>query len=97
MPAINVEGVELNVYQDGRWIVIEKCIGRDRKNNVSIMSRRRMALQNPIAETLVKELKGVAARPTKGCTCDYRYGFSDHAEHCQSIYVASGSRGFDDD
>jgi hypothetical protein len=38
---------------------------------------------------LVKKMKQVAALQTARCTCDYRQGFSDHAEHCLSIYVAS--------
>jgi hypothetical protein len=42
-------------------------------------------------------VKRVTNLPTARCTCDYRYGFSDHAEHCQSIYKASDPGGYYDD
>jgi len=58
---------------------------------------RQFTLDDPAAITLLEKMKSVAALQTARCTCDYRYGYSDHAEHCQSIHVAKYDGGCLDD
>lgn len=95
---IVVEGVELTVTQTGDSVSVSRVVGRDRKRKIDITSGKNFTRDAPTAITLVEKMKRVAALETARCTCDYRYGFSDHAEHCQSIYVAqSDGAGFDDD
>lgn len=87
---IVVDGVELTVMQT----VVQKCVyinvkrivGRDRKRKIDITGGIETEMEDALH--LVRVLKDVVALPTARCTCDYRYGFSDHADHCQSIYVA---------
>lgn len=94
---IEVDGVELTV-QVGDSVKIHRVVGRDRKRKIDITSTLVLELAPSAAALLVKELKRVAALQTARCTCDYRYGFSDHAEHCTSIYVAKCDGAiFDDD
>lgn len=93
-----VEGVVLTVEQVGSSVHVSKVVGRDRKRKLDITSGRQFTLEIPEAITLVQKMKSVAALQTARCTCDYRHGYSDHAEHCQSIYVAKyDGGGFDDD
>lgn len=97
---IEVEGVKLTVTQTGNSVSVHRVVGRDRKLKLDITSGRVFAIDNDLdlaAIALVKKMKCVAALQTARCTCDYRYGFSDHADHCQSIYVAryDGGHGYD--
>lgn len=102
---IVVEGVELTVAQtevkrvSGKRLVhvtISRKVGRDRKRKLDIMGHIETKVGDALR--LVRVLRQVARLRTSRCTCDYRYGYSDHAEHCQSIYVAdSDGAGFDDD
>jgi hypothetical protein len=85
---IVVEGVELTVTQTGNSVSVHKVVGRDRRRKIDITSGRQFTLDDPAAITLLTKMKLVAALQTARCTCDYRYGYSDHAEHCQSINVA---------
>ena len=86
---IVVEGVELILTQVGDSVSAHRVTGRDRRQKVDITSGLTFTLDQPAAAIiLVEKMKRVAARPTARCTCDYHYGYSDHAEHCQSIYVA---------
>lgn len=90
---IVVEGVELAVEQDQHSVTIRKVVGRDRKRKLDITNALTFSIRerdnvDPVAIALMHDLKTVAAWQTARCTCDYRYGYSDHAEHCQSIYVA---------
>lgn len=94
---IAVDGVELTVAQTGNFARVSKVIGRDRRRKIDITFGAEFPLDDPAAITLLKALKRVAATRTTRCTCDYRYGFSDHAEHCQSIHVASYDGGYADD
>jgi hypothetical protein len=96
---IVVDGVELTVTQTRDSVSVSRVVGRDRKNKIDITSAKNFALDAPAAITFVDKLKRVAALSTAPCTCDYRLGFSDHAEHCKSIYVARSDDGacFDDD
>lgn len=94
---IVVDGVELAVTQTGASVNIHKVVGRDRTRKIDITSGVTFGLEDPAAITLIKKLKSVAALQTARCICDYRYGYSDHAEHCYSIYVATYDGGFVDD
>jgi hypothetical protein len=85
---IVVDGVELTVAQTGGSVNITRVTGRDRKQKLDITSGMQFHPDHPAAITLVKYMKSVAAMQPARCTCDYRYGYSDHAEHCHSIYVA---------
>jgi hypothetical protein len=92
-----VDGVELTVEQTNEYVSVSRVVGRDRKRKIDITSGRQFKLDEPAALTLVKKMKRVAALQTARCTCDYRYGWSDHAEHCQSIYKAEYDGGCVDD
>ena len=96
---IVVEGVELTIEQTVQkkrvYVKIKRVVGRDRKRKLDITSG--IETEHEDALSFVALLKRVAALPTARCTCDYRRGFSDHADHCQSIYVASYEESFDDD
>lgn len=95
---IVVDGVELAVTQTRNSVSVSRVVGRDRKRKIDITSGKNFALDAPAAITLLEKMKRVAALRTAPCTCDYRLGFSDHAEHCKSIYVARSDEGcFDDD
>jgi len=96
---VRFEGVELTVTQVGRSVTVSKVVGRDRrqKRNVDILSGRTFELEEPAAIALLSKMRRVADLSMTPCTCDYRHGFSDHAEHCQSVYVADGGCCFDDD
>jgi hypothetical protein len=85
---IVVDGVELTVTQTECSVSIHKVVGRDRRRKLDITSGRQFTLDDHAAITLVKKLKQVAALQTARCTCDYRQGWSDHAEHCLSVYDA---------
>jgi hypothetical protein len=69
------------------YINVKRVVGRDRKRKIDITAGIEAEMEDALH--LVRGLKDVAALKTARCTCDYRYGFSDHAEHCQSIYVAT--------
>jgi hypothetical protein len=92
-----VDGVALTITQTGNSVHVSKVVGRDRKRKIDITSGRQFTLVEPVAITLLGKMKRVAALQTARCTCDYRWGYSDHAEHCQSIHVAKddGAHGYD--
>lgn len=99
---IEVDGVELTVKQtiQGKrprrvYVDVKRVVGRDRKRKLDITSGIETEVEDALS--LLSVLKRVAKFQTARCTCDYRYGYSDHAEHCQSIYVASEYRGDPDD
>jgi len=99
---IIVEGVELTVKQTtskiGTYVSVNRVVGRDRKRKINITCGVSTQLERGNeAISLLGTLKQVAKLSTARCTCDYRYGFSDHAEHCQSIYVATDQGGYCDD
>ncbi len=86
-----VDGVELAIEQTGDSVTIKKRVGRDRVRKLDITSGVTFNLKlelDPPAIALANKLKRVAQLATARCKCDYRYGYSDHADHCQSIYVA---------
>jgi hypothetical protein len=94
---IVVDGVELTVKQTENRVRVSRVSGRDRKRKLDITSSESFYFDIDYAViAVVQTLKRVAAMSTARCTCDYRYGYSDHAEHCQSIYVAEEFRGEDD-
>lgn len=87
---ITIDGVELTVEQTvvakRIYVKVNRVVGRDRIRKINI----RGGIETEIKDALyfVKTLRDVAKLPTARCTCDYRYGYSDHGKHCQSIYVA---------
>jgi hypothetical protein len=87
---IEVDGIALTVTQTGLTVRVERVVGRDRKTGRDLTSGRSFDLDavEPDAIAVVRALRQVAARLTARCTCGYSYGWSDHAQHCQSIYVA---------
>jgi len=97
---IEVDGVELTLTQIGRSVTIRRVVARDRKRKLDITSAVTFGLDDHRDEestALVRTMKAVAAYQTAHCTCDYHYGWSDHAEHCQSLYKASEYSGQADD
>ena len=88
---IVVEGVELTVTQTtikrDVYVKVSRKVGRDRKRQLDITGGIETQVEDALS--LVRVLRQSAKLATAKCTCDYRYGYSDHAEHCQSIYVAS--------
>ena len=97
---ITVDDVELTVVQDGASVHIKRVVGRDRKRCVDLergLTFNITYTDPPSAIALVDRLKRVAKYQTARCTCDYRYGYSDHAKHCLSIQVAQEFRGDPDD
>jgi len=88
---IVVEGVELLITQTTVkkhvYVKVNRKVGRDRKRKLDITCGIETQVEDALA--LVRVLKQVAKLQTSRCTCDYRYGYSDHAEHCQSIHVAN--------
>lgn len=96
---IVVEGVELTVAQTKVkhlvHVTVSRKVGRDRKRKLDIMGYIETKVEDAL--DLVRVLRKVARLRTSRCTCDYRYGYSDHAEHCQSIYVAESHEGYVDD
>jgi hypothetical protein len=88
---IVVDGDELTVRQTitelGQYVCVTKVVGRDRKRKLDLTGGIETKIDEPLA--LIRLLKQVVALPTARCTCDYRRGWSDHAEHCTSIYKAS--------
>ena len=97
---IVVEGVELTITQTkvkrDVYVKISRKVGRDRKRQLDITGGIETKVEDALA--LVGVLRQAARLQPIRCTCDYRYGYSDHAEHCLSIYVASydGACGDDD-
>lgn len=83
---IIVNGVELTVTQTRDSVCVSRVVGKDRKRTLNITRSKSFTLDAPAVITLLDKLKRVAALPNASCTCDYRLGFSDHAEHCKSIY-----------
>lgn len=87
---IVVEGVELTVTQTkvkrDVYVKVNRKVGRDRKRQLDIAGGISTKVEDALS--LVRVLRQAARLQTARCTCDYRYGYSDHAEHCQSIYVA---------
>jgi hypothetical protein len=94
MPKIEVDGVELMITRKGVAVIISRIVGRNRKRKRNIRSHRR--LNRPEVEILLRTMKRVAALPTWPCTCGYHWGWSDHAEHCRSIAIASDDKFYDD-
>ena len=95
-----VDGIELTVEQTKRSVSVKRVVARDRKRKIDITSGVNFGLDDHPGEealALIQNLQQVARFGTARCTCDYRYGFSDHAEHCQSIYVAYDGGCPDDD
>lgn len=90
---IVVDGVELIVSQTGSVVNVRRVVGRDRGRGLDIWSGIQFSLDDhgidPAAITLVRKMKQIAALLTAPCTCDYRYGHSDHVALCRSIYVAT--------
>jgi hypothetical protein len=92
---IVVNDVELRVEQTDDVITVTKVIGKDRRIQKDIVHAVKSTFASlakvdlPPAVAVVALLKRVAQTPTKRCTCGYRYGYSDHAAFCQSLYVAS--------
>lgn len=88
---IVVGGVELTIRQTitdlGQYVCATKIVGRDRKRKLDLTAGIETKIDEPL--TLISVLKQVVALPTARCTCDYRRGWSDHADHCTSIYKAS--------
>jgi hypothetical protein len=95
---IEVDGVELTVKQavvkKRVYINVTRIVGRDRKRKLDISAGVETEMEDAL--DLVTTMQQVAKMQTARCTCDYRYGFSDHAEHCRSIYVAKEYRDEDD-
>lgn len=85
---VEVTGVQLLVVQEGRTVTISKVIGKDRKRGMDITRGRTFKIDEPAAMQLIDRMKKVAAYRTEPCRCGYSYGYSDHAEHCKSIYKA---------
>jgi hypothetical protein len=95
-----IDGVTLVVKQTNQSVSIKRVVARDRKRKLDITSGLNFGLGDHRGEealALIQNLKEVAHYKTARCTCDYSYGFSDHAEHCQSIYVAKYDGGCGDD
>ena len=96
---IIVDGVELTIEQTivkkAVYVKVRRVVGRDRERKIDITNGIQTQMENALA--LVRLLKKVAAMQTAPCRCDYRYGYSDHAAHCQSLYVAREERGDEDD
>lgn len=102
---VEVDGVELTVtHVTGALLVsITRVVAKDRTKSPPQEITSGLSLQydpkivrGPLAIALIDRLKRVAKIPTERCTCDYRYGYSDHATHCQSIHIASETRHEDD-
>ena len=86
-----IDGVELTVTQTNRSVSIKRVVARDRKRKLDITSGLNFGIDDHVGEeaiALMTNLKKVTGCRTAPCRCDYRYGFSDHAEHCESLYVA---------
>ena len=87
---IVVEGVELTVTQTkvkrDVYVKVKRKVGRDRKRQLDITGGIETKIEDALS--LVCVLRQAARLQIVRCTCDYRYGYSDHAEHCHSIYVA---------
>jgi len=96
---IVVEGVELTVTQTtikrDVYVKVSRKVGRDRKRQLDITGGIETQVEDALS--LVRVLRQAAKLAPAKCTCDYRYGYSDHAAHCQSIYVASYEGGSVDD
>jgi len=97
---IEVNGVELTVEQTvvkkhTFYVKITRVVGRDRKRKIDITSGIETEMED--VRHLIQLLHRVSKLQTCRCTCDYRYGYSDHAEHCTSIYVAKEYVHYDDD
>ncbi len=91
---IDVNGVTLTVVRVGDSITVRKVTARDRKRNIDLTSGVTSSTKDFIA--FVDTLKRVANLKVAPCTCGYSYGWSDHAESCQSIHVAQEYRDEDD-
>lgn len=93
---IVVDGVELIVRQTitkrNNYVKVKRVVGRNRKSMTNITGGVETEIPRDDPCALIRILKQVAALQTVRCTCDYRYGFSDHAEHCLSIHVAEEYR-----
>lgn len=96
---VEVEGVPLVVTQSERFVNVRKVVGRDRRLKKDITVARHFGIEHPegAAIKLVRTMLTVAALPSLPCQCDYRWGYSDHAEHCRSNYIASCEEGAVDD
>ena len=97
-----VDGIELTIEQTGDTVTVSRIIGRDRTKRPprDITGGVQFGLVNtadPPAIMLANKMKAVSQYQTARCTCGYRYGYSDHAEQCQSIYVATYDGGNIDD
>ena len=96
---IVVEGVELTVTQTtikrNVYVKVSRKVGRDRKRKLDITGGIETKVEDALS--LVRVLKQATRLPTARCMCDYRYGYSDHADHCQSIHVASYNGACSDD
>lgn len=95
---IEVEGVELVITQVNGSVYVSKVVGRDRTKKPAADIVHGRQLKSLEVFPLLELMKRVATLQTKRCTCGYHYGWSDHAQSCQSVYVAKyDGGGFDDD
>lgn len=96
---ITVDGVELMIEQTivkkAVYVSVRRVVGRDRERKIDITNGVKTEVEDALG--LVRLLKQVAAIKTAPCRCDYRYGYSDHATHCHSLYVAREERAYEDD
>jgi hypothetical protein len=96
---IVVEGVELSVTQTlvkrNVYVKVNRKVGRDRKRQLDITAGIETRVEDALS--LLRVLRQVAKLQTSRCTCDYRVGYSDHADNCQSIYVARCEEAYGDD
>lgn len=85
---IEIDGVEISVVAKGGAAVASRPVGKDRTKRPARDEMSAMAIGDQSTIDALKRLKRFVAIPTAHCTCDYRYGWSDHAEHCKSLHVA---------
>lgn len=92
---IVVDGVELTVKHTDDGVYVTRVVGRDRERKLDLTNGERFNDNNG----LLSAMKRVAALSTMRCTCGYGWGWSGHAEHCKSVYVAEDPARFgtDDD
>ena len=88
---IVVEGVKLTITQTlvkrDVYVKVNRTVGRDRRRQLDITAGIETQVEDALS--LLRVLRQVAKLQTARCTCDYRYGYSDHAKHCQSVHIAS--------
>jgi hypothetical protein len=93
---VEIEGVTLHVTQHENFVTVTKVVGRDRKKKVDIKSGRQFRMP-VLASEFIDRLKKVSKLKVARCVCGYGRGWSGHADHCESIYVASCEDYYPDD